>query len=94
MALDWSVVEADHVRSACAHVAASRSAQRTKGIVVWYHDQALPAKEVLRVAYRLANNLAQDAEVKFASGEATLNLLRRLGFQAERLEQPESSSAA
>jgi hypothetical protein len=93
MALDWSVVEADHVRNACSQVAASGSRQRVKGIVVWCNDQALSAKEVLRVAYRLANNLSQDAEVKFASGEATLNLLKRLGFQAERLQDSKATSA-
>jgi hypothetical protein len=38
----------------------------------------------MRLAYCLANNLSLDTQLKFASGEATLNFLRDRGFAAER----------
>jgi hypothetical protein len=56
-------------------------------------DRCLPVKEVLRLAYRLAKGLSPDVEVKFASGEASLNLLRRLGFRVERLSARNQSTS-
>lgn len=86
MPIEWSAITASHVQRACESVAACRqSSDRTIGLVVYAGDRPLPAKEVLREAYRLAKGLAPDAEVNFASGEATLNVLRKLGFRAERL---------
>lgn len=86
MAIEWNVITATHVRQACESVAArARARDRDKGLVVISGDRRLPAKEILREAYRLAKGLPPDAEINFASGEATLNVLRRLGFRAERL---------
>ena len=85
MALKWNTLQPEHVRKACEMVAAARARPATSGIIVWYKEQALPAKEVLRCAYRFANNLSRDDDVKFASGEATLRLLESLGFRAERI---------
>lgn len=85
MALKWNTVRAEHVRSACERVAAGKARENISGIVVWHNERALPAKEVLRIAYRLANGLADDQEVKFSSGDATLRLLVTLGFHAERI---------
>lgn len=94
MALKWNTVRAEHVRSACEKVAAGKARENISGIVVWYNDRALPAKEVLRTAYRLANNLAEDEEVKFSSGDATLRLLEALGFKAERVETSRRAKAS
>jgi hypothetical protein len=38
------------------------------------------------VAYCLANNIPSETKLKFSSGEASLQRLRSLGFQAERLQ--------
>jgi len=85
MALNWKSVAPEHVRKACETVAASRSGSRTSGIVIWHDDRALPAKDVLRIAYRIANDLPTDAEIRFSSGDGTLRLLSALGFKVERL---------
>ena len=84
MALNWKSVSAEHVRAAIAIVNVSRSGNRASGLVLLDGDRALPAKEVLRTAYRLANKLAAESAVKFSSGDGTLNILRQLGFTAER----------
>jgi hypothetical protein len=85
MAIDWSVITDADVRRACDLVASRRTRDKESGLVVFAVGCRLPAKEVLREAYRLAKGLPDDAEVKFASGEVTLNVLRRLGFPAKRL---------
>lgn len=85
MALKWNTVRSEHVRAACQKVVAARTRPSASGIVVWFNEQALPAKEVLRNAYRLANNLPETEEVNFASGDATLRLLESLGFSAGRI---------
>lgn len=93
MAMDWSAVTESHVRQACDLVATHESAHaRSTGLVVYVGEQPLPVKEVLRHAYRLAKGLGSDEEVKFASGEASLNLLRRLGFRVDRLGSRDPSS--
>jgi hypothetical protein len=87
MALNWKSVTADHVRQALRAVSAKRSTDRTEGIVILDQGRRLPAKEVLRIAYQLANGLPNAEKVKFSSGDGTINVLRRLGFSAERLEK-------
>jgi hypothetical protein len=84
MGLNWKTVRAEHVDKACQIVAAKKSSAAS-GIVVWYEQQALPAKQVLRIAYRLANELSENYEVRFSSGDPTLRLLEALGFRAERI---------
>lgn len=86
MAIEWNVVTAQHVREACDALAArGHTRDRDTGLVGYAGDRRLPAKEVLREAYRRAKGLEPDADVHFASGEATLNVLRKLRFRAERL---------
>jgi cell division GTPase FtsZ len=85
VALNWKSLSVEHVRQAIQQVAASPVMNRTSGIVIVAGDRQLPAKEVLRVAYRIANHLPSDATVKFSSGDATLNVLTRLGFSAKRI---------
>ena len=92
MALNWKSVTADHVRAALKQVAASKSADRVSGLVIVNEGRTLPAKEVLRVAYRLANRLPHDAPLKFSSGDGTLNVLQRLGFNAKRRETGAATS--
>jgi hypothetical protein len=84
VALNWKSVSAEHVRAAIAEVAVARTRDRATGLELLDGDRALPAKEVLRTAYRLANKLPAESTVKFSSGDGTLNILRQLGFTAER----------
>jgi hypothetical protein len=89
--LNWKSISADHVRAALKQVGTSRTGNRTSGLVIVDGDRSLPAKEVLRVAYLLANKLPPDAKVKFSSGDGTLKVLRDLGFHAERIEVAKGS---
>jgi hypothetical protein len=84
VALNWKSVTAEHVRAALKEVAASKSKDRESGLVIVDGNRHLPAKDVLRVAYRLANKLPSGAPVKFSSGDGTLNVLVSLGFDARR----------
>lgn len=92
MAIDWNLVAEEHVQRAC-EVVANRAQRRTEatGLVVLWGERRLPAKEVLREAYRLAKGLPAEASISFSSGEGTLNVLRRLGCRAERLSRPKIS---
>jgi hypothetical protein len=85
MPLDWKAVTAEHVRQASQLILARSAHRPRKGLVVFIGDHVLSAKETLRESYRLAQGLPTDARIKFASGEATLNMFRRLGFRAERV---------
>jgi hypothetical protein len=86
--LEWNLITADHVRQACDAVARRYSTDLNTGLIVHCSNRSLPAKAVLREAYRLAKGLPAEAEVRFTSGEASLNRLRKLGFSAERLTPP------
>jgi hypothetical protein len=63
----------------------SASTNRRSGLVIMDGARIYSAKEVLRVAYRLANRLRDDSVVKFSSGDGTLNVLKKLGFEARRI---------
>jgi hypothetical protein len=83
VALNWGSISAADVEKACTKVASLKK-DKMSGIVVLHRGRALPAKEVLKVAYRLANRLDETTKLKFSSGDATLAILRELGFEAER----------
>ncbi len=85
MALNWKSVTAEHVREAMQQVGTSQAKNRTSGLVLIDGSRAYSAKEVLRVAYRLANKLPNGSVVKFSSGDGTLNFLVKLGFDAKRM---------
>jgi len=87
MALNWKSITADHVNAALKQVGETRSGNRTSGLIAFEVNRALPAKEVLRVAYQLANRLPVNTELKFSSGDGTLKVLQNLGFRAERIER-------
>jgi hypothetical protein len=86
MALNWTSVKAEHVAKACEVLQSGvhRPRAPAKGIVLLYQDSEFPAKHALRLAYCIANRMPLTAEIKFASGEGTIKLLRSLGFAAER----------
>jgi hypothetical protein len=88
VALNWNSVTADHVRAAIKQVSGSKTTNKESGLVIVDGDRTLPAKEVLRIAYRLANRLPSDASLKFSSGDGTLHVLAKLGFVAERRVPP------
>lgn len=86
MSLNWQTVRAIDVEQACQLVGSGTQRVRTpsKGIFLIRNGQPLPAKHVLRLAYCVANKLPLDTKLRFASGDGTVNLLRRLGFEVER----------
>jgi hypothetical protein len=86
MGLNWKSVKAVHVTQACeALLKAAGAGAKPRGLIVTYKDKQLPAKVILRKAYCLANKIPSETKLKFSSGEGSLQLLRSLGFRAERL---------
>jgi hypothetical protein len=86
MKLNWKSVQAVHVTQACeAFLNSADVRPKSEGLIVIYKDKKLPAKTILRIAYCLANNIPSDTKLKFASSEGSLQVLRSLGFRAERL---------
>ena len=86
VALNWKSVTAIHVNQACAQILRVAPKNKNRGIVVLYGGFSLPAKDVLRVAYRIAHQLPEDAIVNFSSGDASISLLKALGFEVERID--------
>ena len=86
MALNWNSVKAGHVTEACRQLRQGVKPVRLKssGIFIIFEGEDLPAKQVMRVAYLLANNMTLDAKLRFSSGDSTVKRLRNLGFQVER----------
>jgi hypothetical protein len=83
--IDWQLVRAEHVTAACERIFAAGSTQKSAtGLYVIFRDRHLPAKRVLRLAYCVAAGLPPDTKLKFSSGDGSLNLLRKLGFVADR----------
>lgn len=90
MAINWSTVTAAHVEQACAIVRGRpRFREKTVGLILYHGAHQFSAKEVLSEAYRVANGLPTGSTLRFASGEPTLRVLRRLGFRADRLPAAE-----
>jgi hypothetical protein len=85
MRLDWSSVQREHVAEACAVLAKHPRLKVSKGLYVMLGDRKLPVKDVLRLAYCIAHGMPDDTHIAFASGESSLNRLRRLGFVVGRI---------
>jgi hypothetical protein len=83
VSLNWDSISAKDIERACEQLA-TRAKDKQRGLVVIFRDRSLPAKEVLSLAYRHANGLADSVKLKFSSGDGTLARLRKLGFKAER----------
>jgi hypothetical protein len=87
MGLNWKSIKAAHVTQACEALLNSAGPRpKPRGLIVIYKDKQLPAKTILRIAYCLAHNIPSETKLKFASSEGSLQLLRSLGFRAERLQ--------
>ena len=93
MSLNWKSLNAEHVRQACSMLRSGRRVPPVKkaGLYVRFEAVDLPAKEVLGIAYRLANGLPPDAKLRFSSGEGTIARLRALGFEAGRKPSADES---
>jgi hypothetical protein len=87
MKLNWNTVRAEHAQAACELLAKQRP-KSPRGLCVVYRGTVLPAKDVQRLAYLLANGLDHGTKFKFTSGDGTINLLKRLGFEAYRTATP------
>ena len=93
MAIDWSRVAGEHVRRAAETLAPKVGRSRKKnGLFVIVDGQYYPAKQVLRIAYSLASGIPQAAVPKFSSGDASMRILRKLGFVAERVNASDGPS--
>ena len=86
--MNWDSVKREHLVKACQIAAAENRAPKRRGLFVVLDQTELPAKEVVRIAYCLANGMSTESELKFASGEGTLNLLRSHGFAVKRTPRP------
>jgi hypothetical protein len=88
MAINWNSVKPEHVSRACDSILASGAHPKVKarGIAVQYNDQPLPAKQVLKLAYQIANGPGSGIGLDFASGEGTVRMLKAMGFVAGRVE--------
>ena len=87
MGLNWKLVKAAHVTQACeALLTSAGPGTKPRGLIITYKGKQLPAKVILRMAYCLANKVPPETKLKFSSGEGSLQLLRSLGFHAERLQ--------
>ena len=86
MALNWNTVKAEHVARACQELREQNIPLRskTRGISILFEGEFLPAKQVIRLAYLIANDMPLDTKLKFTSGESTVTRLRKLGFEVER----------
>jgi hypothetical protein len=82
--VNWKLVQRDHVAQACELISKSAKSARASGLFVLVKGKRLPAKDVARTAYLLAIGKPIDTPIKFASGQGTLDMLQRLGFQVER----------
>ena len=93
MSIDWKIVRKEHIARACELLSASETTSKGKamGLVVMSGNVEFPAKQVLRVAYCIARGWPHNTEVKFSSGDGTINTLRRLGFDAHRRSPVEDS---
>lgn len=87
MAIDWKKITKAHVEEACNSLVQNAVIERLRvgSIVVSHRDRNLPAKRVLRRAYEIAIG-KQESQLKFSSGDGTVNLLRRFGLTVGRLK--------
>jgi hypothetical protein len=95
VSMNWDTIRSEHVEKACALVASGDQRPRAgaKGLFILHDGQRLPAKHIQRLAYLLANGLSLDTSLKFSSGEGTIKLFRKLGFQVERETPPAAQDA-
>jgi hypothetical protein len=89
----WSSVRAISVAQAREEIASRHTSDKTTGIAVFYRGRSLAAKEVLKIAYRLANGLDDASVLNFSSGNVSIAMLRRLAFKAKRLGSASGGSA-
>ena len=61
------------------------------GLYVRFEATDLPAKEVLRIAYLIAQAMPLNTKLRFSSGEGTIARLRALGFEAGRKESEKTN---
>lgn len=85
MGLNWKTVRREHVERACEVVRTMQAPGiKQRGLFVDHGGASFPAKQVLGIAYRIANGLPPEANLRFSSGESTLARLRALGFSVGR----------
>jgi hypothetical protein len=77
----FSKIEREHIEQACQHLVANGASGKAAGAYfVLYKGQELPAKGVIREAFRFANQREIDAR-KFSGGQFVARILTRVGFE-------------
>lgn len=86
MQIDWSQVEADHVRQACdqhdAGLAVPSRPSRSTFLV--FNGKAYPAKFIRGLAYRIATGVELDPNKDYSGGDETVRFFAGLGFQTTK----------
>lgn len=84
--VNWRVVQREHVLQACEPITSGRLARPVRGLgrFVVVDGNRIPAKDVARAAYLLAVGKSADGYFDFASGQTTLDMFKRLGFEVGR----------
>jgi len=87
LAIDWKKITKAHVEEACNSLAQTPVIERLRvgSIVVLHKEKNLPAKKVLRRAYEIAIG-KQESQLRFSSGDGTVNFLRKFGLEVGRLK--------
>ncbi|WP_437277888.1 MULTISPECIES: hypothetical protein [unclassified Sorangium] len=73
-------VRREHVEKACRELTASGASTGGGSYFVRFDGRDLPAKRVLRDAYRHANEREIEAKA-FSGGQFTARILQKLGFE-------------
>jgi hypothetical protein len=77
---NFGKIRREHVEQACRSLVAVGPSPGGGSYFVQFEGHDLPAKRVLRDAYRYANDCEIDAK-KFSGGQYTAGILRQLGFE-------------
>jgi hypothetical protein len=88
--VNWKTVQREHVLKACSLASTGKLDRTLRGraLFLLFNGQRLPAKDIARVAYLLAVGRRPDAYLDFSSGQSTLDMFKKLGFEVVRTSGP------
>src|SRR5262245_10454947 len=90
MQIDWSVVQREHILTACNLYDKGKEVPRrpAKNTLLIHSERAYPAKFILGTAYRIATGHRLDPSADYSGGEETARRLRALGFEVQYEPKP------
>lgn len=85
MAIDWSVVKANHIFQACQLYDEGKELppRPARNTFLVLHGKKYPAKHIRGLAYRLATGRTLNPSVDYSGGLETVKFFRNLGFDVE-----------